>query len=131
MPKKIISDETRNILLKKVEEFNQNGLTKYNSFKIEIRGKFIYLKLNGEPRCRLKYDGEISNLGFAIYKYSSGAYDSEEFFFPGMGYVNGTIEGAMKASLEAYPVWFNAEDNKTLERNKCPLRIFRTIKRYS
>ena len=31
-------------------------------------------------------------------------YDPEEWFFPGAGDVNGTIEGAMKAGLKAYPV---------------------------
>jgi hypothetical protein len=40
---------------------------------------------------------------FAIYKYSSERYDPDEWFFPGVGLVDGTIEGAMKAGLEAYP----------------------------
>jgi len=102
MAKKIISDEIRDIILEKVKNFNQKELTKYRSFKAEIKGKFIYLKLNNEPRCRLKYDGDINNLEFAIYKYSSSSYDSEEFFFPGSSYVDGTIYGALKASLEAY-----------------------------
>jgi hypothetical protein len=37
------------------------------------------------------------------YKYSDERYDEEEWFFPGAGHVDGTIEGAMKAGLEAYP----------------------------
>ena len=40
---------------------------------------------------------------FAIYKYSDEQYDEEEWFFPGSEHVDGTIEGAMKAGLEAYP----------------------------
>jgi hypothetical protein len=40
---------------------------------------------------------------FAIYKYSDERYDPEEWMFPGAGYVDGTIKGAMKAGLEAYP----------------------------
>ena len=40
---------------------------------------------------------------FAIYKYSDERYDAEEWFFPGVGHINGTLEGAMKAGLEAYP----------------------------
>jgi len=102
MAKKIISDEIRSLLSEKVEKFNQNELRKNDSFSVEIRGKFIYLKRNGEPRCRLKYDGDINDLEFAIYKYSSSAYDAEEIFFPGTGYVDGTIEGAMRAAVEAY-----------------------------
>jgi hypothetical protein len=102
MAKKIISDEIRDIIIDKVKKFNQKELTMHHSFKAEIKGKFIYLKLNNEPRCRLKYDGDINNLEFAIYKYSSSSYDSEEFFFPGSNYIDGTIYGALKASLEAY-----------------------------
>ncbi len=41
---------------------------------------------------------------FAIFKWSREDYDPEEWFFPGVEHVDGTIEGAMKAGLEAYPV---------------------------
>ena len=102
MAKKIISDETRESILECVEHFNKNELTKEYSFKAEIKGKFIYLKLNGEPRCRLQYNGDLNSLEFAIYKYSSSNYDPDEFFFPGSDYVDGTIQGALKASLEVY-----------------------------
>ena len=40
---------------------------------------------------------------FAIYKHSSERYDPDEWFFPGAGNVDGTVEGAMEAGLEAYP----------------------------
>jgi hypothetical protein len=40
---------------------------------------------------------------FAIYKYSDGRYDPEEWMFDGMEEVDGTIEGAMRAGLKAYP----------------------------
>ena len=40
---------------------------------------------------------------FAIYKYSDERYDPDEWFFPGGGQVDGTIEGAMRAGLQAYP----------------------------
>jgi hypothetical protein len=45
----------------------------------------------------------MDNWKFAIYKYSSGNYDPEEWLFPGYGFVDGTVEGAMNAGLEAYP----------------------------
>ena len=41
---------------------------------------------------------------FAIYKYSDERYDPNEWMFPGAEYLNGTIEGALKAGLEAYPL---------------------------
>ncbi len=102
MAKKIISDEIREVIIKNVENFNKNELSQYQSFKAEIKGKFIYLKLNGEPRCRLEYNGDLHNLKFAVYKYSSSRYDPKEYFFPGIGYVDGTLKGALKASLEVY-----------------------------
>ncbi len=52
---------------------------------------------------RLEYTGDINEWYFAIYKYSDERYDEEEMFFPGSGLVDGTIEGAMKAGMEAYP----------------------------
>jgi len=41
---------------------------------------------------------------FAIFKWSSETYDPNEWMFPGSGLVDGTVEGAMRAGLEAYPV---------------------------
>ena len=55
------------------------------------------------PVCRLKYTGDMEKWEFAIYKYSDNRYDPEEWFFDGAGEVNGTIEGAMRAGLKAYP----------------------------
>ncbi|MEP7141895.1 MAG: hypothetical protein ABI707_03440 [Ferruginibacter sp.] len=56
------------------------------------------------PVARLKYTGDINNWEFAIFKWSSETYDPDEWMFPGSNHVNGTIEGAMKAGLAAYPV---------------------------
>ena len=71
------------------------------------KGKFLYLDRQDygrlHPICRLEYTGKMEEWSFAIYKYSDEHYDAEEWFFPGSGYVDGTIEGAMKAGLEAYP----------------------------
>ena len=36
-------------------------------------------------------------------RVESALYDAEEWFFPGEEHIDGTIEGAMKAGLEAYP----------------------------
>lgn len=77
-------------------------------YLIRIRGKHLYLDRCdfGEvgPICRLTYDGRMDNWSFAIFKWSSETYDPDEWMFPGSEHVDGTIEGAMSAGLEAYPV---------------------------
>lgn len=73
---------------------------------------YIYRK-EGEkdgPICRLKYTGNFTDWNFAIYKYSRDKYDPEEFCFPGVQHINGTIEGALKAGLEAYPPSYRPKD---------------------
>jgi len=74
-----------------------------------FRGKFLYLDRIGYGQdqiqiCRLTWDGDIDNWGFAIYKHSRNKYDANEWFFPGFQKVNGTVEGAMRAGNEAYPL---------------------------
>lgn len=86
-----------------VADFNAGNHTDY---VIRIKNSFVYfdrLSMNG-PVFRLKFAGAMNNWEFAIYKYSSGSYDPDEWFFPGSSSVNGTIEGAMKAGTEAYPI---------------------------
>jgi len=51
---------------------------------------------------RLKYNGQMDNWDFAVFKYSREFYDTEEFMFPGAFELNGTIEGALTAGLELY-----------------------------
>jgi hypothetical protein len=41
---------------------------------------------------------------FAIYRYSDERYDPDEWFFTGAEELDGTIEGAMRAGLQAYPL---------------------------
>jgi hypothetical protein len=71
------------------------------------KGPYLYLDRYELGRvkqiCRLKYTATLDNWEFAIFKYSEMAYDSHEWFFPGSAFVDGTIEGAMKAGLQAYP----------------------------
>jgi hypothetical protein len=55
------------------------------------------------PIARLTYTGSTDEWEFAIYKYSDERYDAEEWLFPGAGNIDGTLEGAMRAGLEAYP----------------------------
>lgn len=46
----------------------------------------------------------MKNWDFAIYRYSTETYDDCDIFFPGDEYIDGTIEGAMKAGSETYPI---------------------------
>lgn len=78
------------------------------SYVTRYRGAYMYLghERGGQfwPVCRLTYTGDMQDWEFAIYKYSDERYDPEEWFFPGSEELDGTIEGALRAGLKAYPV---------------------------
>jgi len=98
-----------------VADFNAENHTDY---VVRFRSSFVYfdrISMNG-PVFRLKFAGTMDNWEFAIYKYSSASYDPDEIFFPGYGSLNGTVERAMRAGLEAYPVHKNNGLLKSLFR---------------
>jgi hypothetical protein len=103
-----MSRENRDELERRVKTFN-SGLTALNGcqYSVGFRGRQIYLHRadNGspEPVCRLTYIDDVNDLEFAIYRYGANKYDPSEWMFPGSEEVDGTIEGAMKAGLSAYP----------------------------
>ncbi|MCA9992408.1 MAG: hypothetical protein KDC32_28465 [Saprospiraceae bacterium] len=79
------------------------------SYLPRFRGAYLYLDRigwNGRPSeiCRLKWTGDINQWEFAIYRHSRNFYDPDEWFFPGAEEVDGSVEGAMRAGLKAYPV---------------------------
>jgi len=91
-----------------VQKFNQQIIKDPDLYYVSrFKGKYLYLDRVGLRRpehiCRLKYNGQIDNWDFAIYKYSDNVFDADEWMFPGSGHVNGTVEGAMQAGLKAYP----------------------------
>src|SRR4029434_9223450 len=91
-----------------VQHFNTTVIRNPHCLYVpRYRGKFLYLDRQDygrlSPICRLEYTGNMEDWSFAIYKYSDERYDEEEWFFPGSEHVDGTLEGAMKAGLEAYP----------------------------
>ena len=111
MKKAIIPKEVQEEIKRIIDEQNQKMF--YDrvddlSYFPEFRGKYLYLKRkefgNISPVARLTYTGDIKKWDFAIYKWSREAYDPDEFFFPGIQHVDGTIEGAMLAGIVAYPV---------------------------
>lgn len=92
-----------------IDDFNKTAFKNKPDFRYYAvyRSDCLYInrkegKKDG-PICRLKYTGKFTDWDFAIYKYSREKYDSEEFMFPGFQHINGTIEGALKAGMEAYP----------------------------
>jgi hypothetical protein len=102
-----IPDEVKTDVAARVEHFNATTIR--NPLYVYVpryKGKFLYLDRQDygrlSPICRLEYTGNMQKWSFAIYKYSDERYDAEEWFFPGSEHVDGTIEGAMKAGLEAY-----------------------------
>ena len=102
-----IPDEVKADVEARVEHFNTTVLRNLHCVYVpRYRGKFLYLDRQDDgrlsPICRLEYTGNMEDWSFAIYKYSDERYDAEEWFFPGAGHVDGTLEGAMKAGLEAY-----------------------------
>jgi hypothetical protein len=71
------------------------------------RGAYLYLVRcdHGQVGCigRLTYTGSLDHWEFAMYKCSDERYDPDEWLFLGAAELDGTIEGAMRAGLAAYP----------------------------
>jgi hypothetical protein len=107
MRKTTIPDEIKESVLHTIERFNLSESKKSGfCYLARFQGKYLYLDQddcgNVGPICRLEYKGTGKPWGFAIYKYSSERYDPEECWFPGFALVDGTIEGALKAGMQAY-----------------------------
>jgi hypothetical protein len=121
MPRKTIPTEIKEQVQQIIDRFNQEELRKpefsnsdlkHLDFTVRYRPRFkglhVYLDRSDygrafQPICRVTYTEDMKDWVFAIYKYSRNAYDPEEWFFPGAEEVDGTIEGAIRAGMEAYP----------------------------
>lgn len=106
--KKAISDEVRAEVEARVARFNREVVKNpHQYFSVRFQGKHAYLDKDEYgyvgPRARLTYTGDMEQWKFAIYKYSDEHYDPEEWFFPGAGHVDGTVEGELLAAMKAYP----------------------------
>ena len=94
-----------------IDEFNKKnfkGRMDKVSYLAEYKGKYLYLTRNEygnvSPVARLTWTGNKKKWDFAIFRWSSERYNPDEDYFPGVQHVDGTVEGAMRAGLEAYPV---------------------------
>ena len=109
MQEKPIPDGIKQKVEKIIKKFNKEHLKNKNCrYSARYRGKYLYLDRDetGRPDqiCHLTYTGKMNKWDFAIFRWSREKYDPDEWFFPGVEHVDGTVEGAMKAGLEAYPV---------------------------
>ena len=108
MAKRSIPKNVKEEVIKIIERFDRNNLENLDCNHIPIfKRNYLYIdRRNGvspsEPICRLKYTGDMKEWVFSIFRYSRMEYDPEEDFFPGNEYVDGTIEGALKAGMRAY-----------------------------
>ncbi len=105
--KPALPSEIKGEVEKIVESFNERVLKGQGRYYLtRFRGRFVYLDRSDYgrigPICRLEFMGGMDNWKFSIFKFSSESYDSVDWFFPGSDLVDGTVEGAMKAGLEAY-----------------------------
>jgi hypothetical protein len=101
--------EMRDEVLRAVESFNRHEIEEGQCYyEARFSGTYCYLSRvdygRGAPICRLQYKGREGGWEFAIFKWSTEQYDPDEWMFPGSHLVDGTVEGAMRAGLEAYPV---------------------------
>jgi hypothetical protein len=108
MSGKTIPKEVKAQVEEIVQRFNQDVIKDPRYFyTARYRGRFLYLDrgmaISAGPVCRLTYTSAMDGWEFAIFKYSDERYDSDEWFFPGSEHIDGTVEGAMRAGLEAYP----------------------------
>lgn len=108
MSRKPIPEQIKRAVQELIADFNRQVLKDPHSYYVaRYRGQYLYLDRfdygRVGPICRLTYTGAMDKWEFAIYKYSDERYDPDEWLFPGSGHIDGTIAGAMKAGLEAYP----------------------------
>ncbi len=110
MAKRAIPNHIKADVCKIIDHFNRGDLKDFHCMYIpRFKGSYLYLDrddgaVSPGPISRLRYTGNMSKWEFAIYKYSSGKYDPDEWLFPGEECVDGTVEGALKAGMEAYHV---------------------------
>ena len=101
-----ITDEVKGKVNEIVSTYNQGKRNRYTA-RFQVSKGFLFLdREDGGQKaskiCRLKYKGKMDDWDFSIYKYSSSSYSPDECFFRGEEFIDGTIEGAMKAGDEAY-----------------------------
>jgi hypothetical protein len=106
---KSIPKDVKTAVLKSIAEFNRQNFGDWEiAYIARFQGHHVYLDRKEFSStyhiCRLTFSGKPNGWEFAIFKYSTQRYSPDEFFFPGEEEVDGTVEGAMRAGMKAYPV---------------------------
>lgn len=107
---KTIPQGVKASVLKAVAEFNHETFGDWEiAYIARFQGLYVYLdrkafSFNTCRICRLKFNGNPDDWEFAIFLYSTGEYSTDEPYFPGDDEVDGTVEGALRAGMKAYPV---------------------------
>jgi hypothetical protein len=106
--KAAIPEEVKKQVEDIVARFNREKSRRADCYyEVRFKGKHCYLDRcdcgRTGPICRLTYTGKMDKWDFAIFKWSDERYDHEEWMFPGSEHLDGTVEGAMEAGLDAYP----------------------------
>ncbi len=107
MAKQSIPVEVKQQANEIVDRFNHEIIRDAHRFFVP-RYKRLYVYLDRRDgntvsqRGRIKYTGAMDEWEFAIFKYSSETYDPDEWMFPGSQYLNGAVEGALRACAAAY-----------------------------
>lgn len=109
MPGTRIPDAIKTQVADRISAFNRMVLQDpHVSYLPRYRGAFLYLDRCDYGRvgriARLTYAGALDRWELAIYRYSDERYDPDEWLFPGAEELDGTIEGAMRAGMVAYPL---------------------------
>jgi len=108
MKSKAIPENVKSEVKEIVDCFNRETFSRDDCYyEARFKGRHLYLDRSDYgrigPICRLTYTGKINAWEFAIFKWSTEKYNANEWFFPGAESVDGTVQGAMVAGLEAYP----------------------------
>ena len=109
MKPKTIPQDVKASVLKSIADFNLENFGDWEiAYTARFKGLHVYLDRKAFSFnciiCRLTFNGDPDDWEFAIFKYSTGEYSPDECFFPGEDDVDGTVEGAMRAGMKAYPV---------------------------
>jgi len=92
-----------------VRQFNETAF-RYSKCRYvpHFEGAYLYLDRHDEgrvdPIVRLLWTGDMRGWECEIFRYSLERYESAESFFPESPLIDGTVEGAMQAGLQAYPI---------------------------
>jgi hypothetical protein len=110
-----IPEHVRQQLNQTIDDFNRGELAGSGSHYVaRYRASYLFLDRSDHgrvrPIIRLQYTGKLDAWEFALYRPSLEDYETDVSFFPGERQVDGTLQGALQAGLEAHPPLAKGED---------------------